>query len=195
MVEEGENEAGELAGQRNLLLKGQVSSQKLALSLGVQNQQRTKMYAFAKFADFGNARLQGKIEQALKANLERIADMKNNMARLESTNDELAKQNDEFRRGAMDGINMVRHVEALTADRDKLSVDLADKALTIRKLLEDNQYLQNKLTSAQGQAATLIDEAKKQMGTIERSDQGLQHVPARETSPTLVVGSRENDPH
>ena len=121
--------------------------------------------------------------------------MKNNMARLESTNDELAKQNDEFRRGAMDGINMVRHVEALTADRDKLSVDLADKALTIRKLLEDNQYLQNKLTSAQGQAATLIDEAKKQMGTIERSDQGLQQVPARETSPTLVVGSRENDPH
>ena len=99
--------------------------------------------------------------------------MKNNMARLESTNDELAKQNDEFRRGAMDGINMVRHVEALTADRDKLSVDLADKALTIRKLLEDNQYLQNKLTSAQGQAATLIDEAKKQMGTIERSDHGL----------------------
>ena len=77
----------------------------------------------------------------------------------------------------------------------KLSVDLADKALTIRKLLEDNQYLQNKLTSAQGQAATLIDEAKKQMGTIERSDHGLQHVPARETSPTLVAGSRENDPH
>ena len=62
MVEEGENEAGELAGQRSLLLKGQVSSQKLALSLGVQNQQRTKMHAFAKFADFGNARLQGRIE-------------------------------------------------------------------------------------------------------------------------------------
>ena len=41
----------------------------------------------------------------------------------------------------MDGITMVRHVEAVTADRDKLSVDLADKALTIRKLLEDNQYL------------------------------------------------------
>ena len=41
----------------------------------------------------------------------------------------------------MDGITMVRNVENLTADRDKLSVDLADKALTIRKLLEDNQYL------------------------------------------------------
>ncbi len=48
----------------------------------------------------------------------------------------------------MDGITMVRHVENLTADRDKLSIDLADKALTIRKLLEDNQYLQNKLTNA-----------------------------------------------
>ena len=33
---------------------------------------------------------------------------------------------------------MVKHVDALTSDRDKLSVDLADKALTIRKLLEDN---------------------------------------------------------
>ena len=38
----------------------------------------------------------------------------------------------------MDGLTMVRHVEGLTSDRDKLSVDLADRALTIRKLLEDN---------------------------------------------------------
>lgn len=62
----------------------------------------------------------------------------------------------------MDGITMVRHVEGLTADRDKLSVDLADKALTIRKLLEDNQYLQNKLTNAQAQASVILDHAKKQ---------------------------------
>ena len=36
-------------------------------------------------------------------------------------------------------------MENLTADRDKLSVDLADKALTIRKLLEDNQFLQTRI--------------------------------------------------
>ena len=59
----------------------------------------------------------------------------------------------------MDGITMVRHVEALTSDRDKLSVDLADKAFTIRKLLEDNQYLQNKLTSAKTHTDSIIDKA------------------------------------
>ena len=62
----------------------------------------------------------------------------------------------------MDGLTMVRHVEGLTSDRDKLSVDLADRALTIRKLLEDNQYLQNKLTNAKAQAAVILDHAKKQ---------------------------------
>ena len=50
----------------------------------------------------------------------------------------------------MDGIQMVRHVEKLTEDRDKLSVDLADKALTIRKLLEDNSYLRGRLEAATG---------------------------------------------
>lgn len=70
-----------------------------------------------------------------------IKALKDKIAKLENDNDAIAKQNDEFRVGAAEGITMVRHVEALTADRDKLSVDLADKALTIRKLLEDNQYL------------------------------------------------------
>jgi hypothetical protein len=48
-VETRENDTNELTAQRNLLIKGQVSGQKLALSLSVANQQRTKMRAFAKF--------------------------------------------------------------------------------------------------------------------------------------------------
>ena len=67
--------------------------------------------------------------------------LKNTIEKVENENDELAKQNDVFRAGAMDGIQMVRNMDNLTSDRDKLSVDLADKALTIRKLLEDNQFL------------------------------------------------------
>ena len=49
----------------------------------------------------------------------------------------------------MEGITMVRHVEQLTHDRDKLSVDLADKANTIKKLLEDHSYLEKKLRGVQ----------------------------------------------
>ena len=67
--------------------------------------------------------------------------MKGNINKMENGNDELANQNDEFRHGAMEGMNMVRTMEDLTKGRDKMSIDLADKALTIRKLLEDNQYL------------------------------------------------------
>ena len=147
-VETGDSEVNELTGQRNLLIKGQVQGQKLALSLGVQNQHRTKMVAMSKFHDYGTKKLQAKIEEAIKANLDRIGGMKNTISQFENDNVDLAKQNDEFRKGAMDGITMVRHVEGLTEDRDKLSCDLADKALTIRKLLEDNQYLQNKLSNA-----------------------------------------------
>ena len=111
--------------------------------------------------------------------------MKDNIARLEKDNDILAQQNDQFRRGAMDGITMVRHVEALTEDRDKLSVDLADKALTIRKLLEDNQYLQNKLTSAKSQTATLIEIAKSE--AIKRQS---SNSPTRENDQRMINGTR-----
>lgn len=45
----------------------------------------------------------------------------------------------------MDGILMAKHCEDLHKDRENLSVDLADKAITIRKLLEDNSYLHNKV--------------------------------------------------
>ena len=117
--------------------------------------------------------------------------MKDTISQFENENVDLAKQNDEFRKGAMDGITMVRHVESLTEDRDKLSVDLADKALTIRKLLEDNQYLQNKLSNAKNQTAQIMDATKKRMSTLGSND----HVPVRETSPTLIVKSRENDQH
>ena len=46
-------------------------------------------------------------------------------------------------------------------EREKLSVDLADKALTIKKLLEDNQYLRDKLEKAKRQTEEIINEAKR----------------------------------
>jgi len=103
----------------------------------------------------------------------RITAFKDDIARLEGANEEMAKQNDEFRRGAMEGMTMVRHVESLTADRDKLSVDLADKALTIRKLLEDNQYLQNRLAHAKSQSAAIIEDAKQKAIKRQSSQESL----------------------
>ena len=55
------------------------------------------MCAFAKFQDYGARVLQGKIEEAIKSNLGQIGGLKEQIYNFENENDELAKQNDEFR--------------------------------------------------------------------------------------------------
>ena len=78
-------------------------------------------------------------------NLDKISELKNRIDSIEYHNDVLAEQNDTYRQGAMDGILMAKHCDELHEERESLSVDLADKAITIRKLLEDNSYLHNKV--------------------------------------------------
>jgi hypothetical protein len=48
----------------------------------------------------------------------------------------LAVENEELRQFSLDGYAIAKNVKALTQDRESLSVDLADKAGTIRKLLD-----------------------------------------------------------
>jgi hypothetical protein len=43
---------------------------------------------------------------------------------------------------------MAKSVDDLTRERERLSVDLADKAICIRKLLEDNNNLSIRLSHA-----------------------------------------------
>jgi hypothetical protein len=45
----------------------------------------------------------------------------------------------------------------LAKDREKLSIDLADRAATIRKLLNDNEDLRNKLEAAQVAAKEMLE--------------------------------------
>ena len=58
--------------------------------------------------------------------------------------------------GALDGIEMAKSVDDLTREREKLSIDMADKAIVIRKLLEDNHNLSIRLGNAQEEASNLI---------------------------------------
>lgn len=51
---------------------------------------------------------------------------------------------------------MAKQIDDLNRDREKLSVDLADKAITIKKLLEDNNNLSIRLGNAQEEAQNLI---------------------------------------
>ena len=85
--------------------------------------------------------LQNKMRDALEKNLERIESLKHVIAKLESENDGIARQNDVFRKGAIDGIHMSKHIDEIHEEREKYTIDLADKAHTIKKLLDDNQIL------------------------------------------------------
>ena len=57
-------------------------------------------------------------------------------------------ENEELRQFSLDGYEIAKNVQALTFEREKLSVDLADKAQMIRKLLDKNEKLTEKLRMA-----------------------------------------------
>lgn len=48
-------------------------------------------------------------------------------------------------------------MQELSNERELLSLDLSDRAVTINKLLEDNQYLNERLNMAQKEAKKLIE--------------------------------------
>ena len=67
-------------------------------------------------------------------------------------NETLAQENEELRQFSLDGYEIAKNVQTLSGEREKLSVDLADKAQVIRKLLDENEKLTKKLRYAQDEA-------------------------------------------
>jgi regulator of replication initiation timing len=70
-------------------------------------------------------------------------------------NNALYEENVELRQASMDGIAIADAIEELSREREKLSVDLADRAATIKSLLEENSELTYKLSAAQREAESL----------------------------------------
>lgn len=63
----------------------------------------------------------------IREGVETIAEVKERSKRVELENESLATENDELRRFSMDGFVIAKNVQQLSEDREKLSVDLADK--------------------------------------------------------------------
>lgn len=146
----------DLEAQRDLLVRRYVGSQRLALAVTTSSCERAKFKAFSQWISAKSSCDQSELEEQLKRNLDRIKFLKDRIKHFEYSNEELADQNEELRQGALDGIEMAKTIDDLTREREKLSVDLADKAITIRKLLEDNNNLSIRLSHAQEEAQTLI---------------------------------------
>jgi regulator of replication initiation timing len=74
----------------------------------------------------------------LKTNLEHMEALKQRIKELEQSNEVFALENEDLRQFSLDGYDIAKNVQALTAEREVLSVDLADKAQVIKRLLDEN---------------------------------------------------------
>ena len=82
-----------------------------------------------------------------------IGELSHHVGKLEGINKNLLVENEELRSAALDGIEIAKAVQDLTKEREALSADLSDRAMTIKKLIEDNNNLSLRLSIAQKEAA------------------------------------------
>jgi hypothetical protein len=87
---------------------------------------------------------------------------------LETKNSSLVIENEELRQLSLESVDLVTAMKELNKQKEQLSVDLADRAATIRKLLEDNKILKNKLTLAQKEAETGFGMIGKSVYQVEQ---------------------------
>jgi flagellar motility protein MotE (MotC chaperone) len=82
--------------------------------------------------------------------VEKLAAVKDKKREIEQENQELAKENEELRTFSMNGYKIAESVNQLSAEREKLTIDLADQAETIKNLLEQNRKLQKQIEMVRG---------------------------------------------
>eukprot|EP01022_Parablepharisma_sp_SALTPOND_P013476 TRINITY_DN1805_c0_g1_i1.p1 TRINITY_DN1805_c0_g1~~TRINITY_DN1805_c0_g1_i1.p1 ORF type:complete len:1585 (-),score=213.01 TRINITY_DN1805_c0_g1_i1:7673-12427(-) len=92
------------------------------------------------------------LEKKLSA-FERLQDI--NM-RLTEKNRALLSEGEELRQASMDGLEIANLIQEIAQEREQLSVDLANRSLTIKKLVEENASLQQRLDQAQVETENLV---------------------------------------
>jgi len=100
-------------------------------------------------SDNTNAQKRTYFEEILQRNINLIANLKDKIKDFEGDNESLANENEELRQFSLDGYQIAKNVQSLSNERERLSVDLADKATTIKKLLDENESLSIRLREAQ----------------------------------------------
>eukprot|EP00347_Sterkiella_histriomuscorum_P005910 403354803 len=155
-IDEKENTLDHMNNQREALVENYVKGQKLALSLWLNYRKRQLHQGFLKWCKITKTMKNMETLDNLRKNMELIERLKDKIAHFENENDTLANENEDLRQFSLDGYEIAKNVQVLTAEREKLSVDLADKSQVIRKLLDENEKLTGKLRYAQEEAQNLI---------------------------------------
>jgi hypothetical protein len=115
--------------------------QNLALVLGKLNTQKTLYRVFTRWnVHTGLCKVHDLLAQ-LTAAEENLYITKTTLKALEEDNLTLVDENTELRQASLDGIAIAEAFETLSKEREKLSVDLAERTATIKRLLEHNNEL------------------------------------------------------
>lgn len=120
-------------------------SQRLALALGRDNLRTSMMKSFSKMLESTHFEQARRLSNTLQMNINAIAALKDKIKEVENDNEALANENEELRQFSLDGYQLGKNVQSLTGEREQLSVDLADKANLIKKLLDENERLSMRL--------------------------------------------------
>ena len=102
------------------------------------------------------------LESVLKRNIELIAGLKDKIMHLEFENTNLANDNEELRQFSLDGFEIARSAQVLSDEREKLSIDLADKAKTIKRLLDEHEVYERSLRETQYKTEELIQKTLRE---------------------------------
>ena len=150
-----------LNDQNDELFNNYKKAKRLALALSRDNMYFAKVRSFNKFEDHNNECKGRYYDDILGRNIEMIAALKDKIKEVENDNEDLAASNEELRQFSLDGYEFGKRFQSLTQEREKLSVDLADKTKTIKQLLDENERLSMRLRQAQDSAVTLARRAQK----------------------------------
>jgi TnpA family transposase len=85
-----------------------------------------------------------------------IVEKRSQVKQLAGDNYQLEEDNEELRQSALDGVEIAKNVQNLMNERESLSVDLADKSVMIKKLLEQNKELSAQLDRAKMEASKMM---------------------------------------
>ena len=131
--------------QRDELLTHYVRAQKLALGLLKDNLRRERGLAFDIWKQHAKHSRKQDGTAFVNDSVVNITEIKSKINELEAANATMANENHELRQFSMDGFHIAKNVQALHSERETLSVDLADKASAVSKLLSENKRLKESL--------------------------------------------------
>ena len=135
----------------------------MGIALGRDNQERGMHRAFSVMLDNAHFKRRSHFEQLLQKNIHYISQLKDKIHDFEYENGQLANENEELRQFSLDGYQIAKGVQSLSHERERLSVDLADKTKVIKNLLDENEALTMKLKEQQESALALIQKSNFNM--------------------------------